>query len=60
MDPAGHIRLMTDDTEIECESYGTNYHIWCPHCAAKNIAIRLKDHGSLPGLDIVAAVMEDE
>jgi hypothetical protein len=59
-DAAGHLRITTEDSEVEWESHGTNYYIWCPHCAAKNIAIRMKNTADLPDLDIVAAVMEDE
>jgi len=60
MDATGYIRLMTEGTEIEWETYGTNYYIRCPHCAAKNIAIRINDPGASQVLDIVAAVMDDE
>jgi hypothetical protein len=60
MDAAGHLRLMNENSEIEWESHGTNYHIWCPHCAAKNVAIRKKNPEDMPDLDIVGAVMEDE
>jgi hypothetical protein len=54
------MRLMTEETEIEWEIYGTNYHIRCPNCAAKNIAMRLGDPGGPPDLEIVSAVMEEE
>ena len=60
MDASGRIILVTDGAEVELENYGPNYYINCPHCAAKNIATRMYNTKSLPELDIVAAVMEDD
>jgi hypothetical protein len=60
MDAIGHVRLLTDGTEVQWESYGTNCYITCPHCAARNIAIRRNNPGALPDLDIVAATIEDD
>jgi hypothetical protein len=60
MDATGNMRLVTDGTEIEWESYGTNFYISCPHCAARNMAIRIYNSQALPELDIVAAVAEND
>jgi hypothetical protein len=60
MDATGKMSLVTDGTEVEWESYGTNYYISCPHCAARNIAIRMDNSQALPELHIVAAVAEDD
>jgi hypothetical protein len=60
VDDSGRILLVTDGAEVELEQYGSNDYIKCPHCAAKNIATRSYNSESLPELDIVAAVMEDD
>ena len=59
MDATGNIRLVTEGTEVEWESYGTDYYISCPHCAAKNIAIRMYNSRASMELHIVAAVTEE-
>lgn len=60
VDAAGNLRLVTDGNEIECETYGTNYYISCPHCAAWNIAIRMYNSPTSLELDILAAVTEED
>jgi len=60
MDASGQIILTTEGPEIEWNSDGTKYYIGCPHCEAKNIAVRMNDSDTALELDIVAAVMEDE
>lgn len=60
IDPNGQPSFVSEDTEVECERYGTKYSIRCPHCSAKNTAVQMSSPGGSYGLEIVAAVMEDE
>jgi hypothetical protein len=60
MDATGNLRLLTEDTEVEWESYGNSYYISCPHCAARNVALRVYDSETSLELHIVAAVTEGE
>jgi hypothetical protein len=60
MDATGQLVFTTEGPEIEWNSDGTKYYIGCPHCEAKNIAVRVSNSGDPRELDIVAAVMEDE
>lgn len=60
IDPNGQPSFVSEGTEVEWERYGAKYSIRCPQCSAKNTAVKMSNPEGSYGLEIVAALMEDE